>query len=236
MTNYKNRNPITFFTVIFVIMMLPASFVSAQGQQTGEFSRYYLEGRINSSFSSLSNFNTSSFEGALQERNSSDFVVGIAGKIGYRWKNISAHSEIEGFYEYRFDLDYRDVSEINLGSVFNGFQSDISTGGILYNSAYEFRSRSDVTPYIGGSIGIGINSSETRDQKSDAISKNHTTNLIWGISGGLIWSLDNRWSVNVGMRYLDMGSAISGGGAIQEKLEGEDYQAYQALFGLRRYF
>ncbi len=236
MTVFKHRNHIIFFFVILVIMIFPVSFVSAQGQKTDEFSRYYLEGRINSSFSSISNFKTSSFVGALQERNSSDFVVGVAGKIGYRWKNIPVHSEIEGFYEHRFDLDYRDVSKTNAGSVFNGFQSNINVGGILYNSSYEFRSRRDVTPYIGGSIGVGVNSSETRSQNSNSISKNHTTNVIWGLSGGLIWSLDNRWSANAGVRYLDLGSAISGGGAIQEKLEGEDYQAYQVLLGFRRYF
>lgn len=149
---------------------------------------------------------------------------------------------------WRMDLtaDYRSgdfISRVSYTSGSDVYRTDVHSSLILVNSYFEAGSWFDVTPYIGLGIGYTRNVTGRMTIADNGVhgggsGQGATTNaLALSLAAGLAWEMSERIKLDIGYRYLHLGSINTGalicatsgtpcnGGSQTARLSGHDLRA-----------
>ncbi len=147
----------------------------------------------------------------------------LSGALGYRYNY------------FRTELEYvwRQKSEKKFSEGVGDRQKyNFKTYSYMLNGYFDFAPYRWFTPYVGA--GIGFTSMKYRDSYTmpDGSTQTATTNgnykptrFTWSLGGGLSVKVTNRFNVDAGYRYYDMGS-----------IKHADITAHEIYTGLRYVF
>ncbi len=130
-------------------------------------------------------------------QNVSDYVVDkkrfiASGALGYRYEHFRAE----------FEYVWRDR---NSGAIADFADAKFKSQSYMFVVYYDFFPYSWFTPFVNAGIGwtdhsLTINNKVATREKMDA------TNFTWSLGAGISAKITNRWNLDVGYRYYDMGS------------------------------
>lgn len=137
-----------------------------------------------------------------------------SGAIGYRWGYFRA--ELEGIW--------RDSTVDKVKDSIYGIETEFETYSYMLNLYYDFSPYTMFTPFA--SAGIGMSHIEFNYSNNLGYNKKvETDNFTWAIGGGISAKVTNRFNVDVGYRFMNMG-----------EIEKASVRAHEVYAGLRYVF
>ncbi len=125
-----------------------------------------------------------------------DNLLMISGAIGYRYQHWRGELE----YVWR---DYAEGDDLSYAEKFK-------TYSYMLNVYYDFLPYNWWTPYVNAGVGLTqlkFNAYDKRSGQSDISNGNYKPlNFTWSLGAGLSLKVTNRFNVDAGYRYYDMGS------------------------------
>ena len=112
--------------------------------------------------------------------------------------------------------------------------TDVTTYTTMFNAYYDLGNMNGVVPYLGAGVGLAYH--RVGDVTSDVVpgvqSGDDKVSFAWALMAGFGYQLTDRAILDVGYRYIDLGSAQSSnfGGV---RLEVDDMRAHEIKIGLR---
>lgn len=195
-----------------------------RGRFGGDF---FVATRIIGSFGKVNNLQVAGLVNTLEVQQDADFGGGAALVVGYRFARWPLRIELEVGHRYRFDLDFLQLTK-RASNVNINFETNLSTSQALVNLLYEWRNQSSLIPFVGGTLGWAANRAVSERSAGgckkcgslpltsiDAIpdfARADTTvhNLAWGVMAGVDWEFSERWSLELGYRYINLGDFDTG--------------------------
>lgn len=206
---------------LFVLMMVSPAVAADRGG-------FYAGLRLVGSVADLKDVEGVGFSGPLVINQDSDIVGGGGGVVGYRWGWLPLRTEMEVGYRVRFDWNTRDD-----GSPAVGYQDNLDSTNVLFNMLFEYRNKSDFTPFFGGTLGWARNHSSvdrTNLATSATESQDYTeNNLAWGVMLGLDWAFARTWSAEFAYRYIDLGPASTGAFSGGDEVKSDAYVSHDIM-------
>lgn len=133
---------------------------------------------------------------------SAHFGAGVGYKFGWFRGDLTG--------EYRTKANYRAaVAWAANGGAFGAdvYSANFSTALFLANGYVDLGTWWGITPYVGGSVGVASNQFSGFIDNSFGYARDHSTaNLAWAASAGLAFNVTSNLKVDIGYRYLDLGS------------------------------
>ena len=133
----------------------------------------------------------------------------VGGGVGYKYKWL--RGDVTLAYRGGYDIDstytYAALGETR-------FKGDVSSFAAMANVYADLTKYGRFTPYVGG--GIGVSRNKVGDVDISAASGTGTldgdtkTSFAWQLSLGTGIEVAPAWTVDVGYRYIDLGTAKSG--------------------------
>ena len=199
----------------------------------------YVTARAIGGFSTVDDISENA-SGTLQINNSEDVVAGLEIALGYDWsvKGVPVRSEIAYHHRFRFDFDVRIID----GTIVNGFENNLRSDVVLVNLFYDIELQSMWRPYVGGGVGWVHNTSDVDFDRVDLVGgaqenrEDTTDDLAWWIGIGLNYRWSDRWWLELGYRYIDLGRIESGPFNNGTVIEAEQYVSHDIAFGLQYRF
>ena len=215
----NSRNRVQAKSFLVAVLCIGASILYAPIATAGGKPGYYIALRGIGGISSMDDVTAKGFTNTLNLQNDSDEVAGLGGVIGYKWKNLPLHSEIEVTHRFRFDFDTRDDG---VGDADTGYEANVDTTAVLFNLLFDFRLDGSFTPYVGGTVGWSHNTADTERRviNTGVLTKKKTTtdNAAWGGMVGVVWDIGESWGADFAYRYINLGEvdtgAFSGGDSV----------------------
>ena len=139
-----------------------------------------------------------------------DDLLMISGAIGYRYQHW------RGEFEYVW-RDYVEGSD-------DSYTEKFKTYSYMLNAYYDFLPYNWWTPYVGAGIGLtqlkymGVDNTSGMDSV-----KYDPMKFTWSVGAGLSLKVTNRFNVDAGYRYYDMGRIKSSDVTAQEIYAGVRY-------------
>ncbi len=116
----------------------------------------------------------------------------IAGALGYRY----------GHYRAEFEYTWREEGEKSSGATSSTFQTE----SYMVNGFYDLTPYSRYTPFIMAGLGMTeITTGYSFGGGAFADQDFEETNFTWSVGGGVSAKLTNRWNLDVGYRFYNMG-------------------------------
>ncbi len=208
----------------FILALLAGTFLASNAM--ADCNGFYLGGRggiVKHDYSKKGNSGINS-DGLDKNR------LMLSGALGYRYNYVRAELEYV----------WRDKSQKSYGDDASGDQYDPSfqgkrtfkTQSYMLNGYFDFAPYRWFTPYV--SAGIGLTEMNYKDNYSSNSGGSSTktnngnykpTRFTWSVGGGLTVKVTNRFNVDAGYRYYDMGS-----------IKHADITAHEIYSGLRYVF
>ncbi len=138
----------------------------------------------------------------------------VAGAIGYRY----------GYFRGELEYTYREKSEQSANPGGMATKTEFQTLSYMLNVYYDFSPYTMFTPYVMGGLGM-TNIQYTSRGGGFGDAEYETDNFTWAVGGGLSAKVTNRFNVDVGYRFLNMG-----------ELEKASIRAHEIYMGLRYVF
>lgn len=139
-----------------------------------------------------------------------DDLLMISGALGYRYQHW------RGEFEYVW-RDYVEGSD-------DFYTEKFKTYSYMLNAYYDFLPYNWWTPYVGAGIGLTQLKYSAFDSASgQGSTKYDPMNFTWSVGAGLSLKVTNRFNVDAGYRYYDMGSIKSSDVTAQELYAGVRY-------------
>lgn len=159
--------------------------------------------------------------------NAFDFNQYISGKLSYDVNKVTSRSKIDGekdrtrktkelisshvaygIYKghLRGELELNNSHPIKFGATDGEYTSHFTLYkfSLMANGYYDFVNCSKWTPYVGA--GLGMSWLKARMVEGDTkILNKHVNNLAWQVMAGVVYQIDNRWAIDAGYRYADLG-------------------------------
>jgi len=124
-----------------------------------------------------------------------DNVWMLAGAIGYRY----GYFRVEGEYTWRQQFN-KDQTLFGLTN-----SSEFQTYSYMANFYYDFSPYTMFTPYVMG--GLGMTHIEYSFSGTTVTPVTYTANnFTWALGAGLSARMTNRWNIDLGYRFLNMGN------------------------------
>lgn len=185
-----------FLKTLILVALIPINAMAADGPS------FY--GRIDTGAS----FSTNMDRDLGSDNAGTSAIVG--GGIGYQFNDhIRADATLgyRGWYKYSGSTPFDNTT-------FGG-SADISNIVGLVNAYYDIGHFDRFTPYIGGGIGFSSNDVDTAHLNVGGvpvgtINSHNNTSFAWQLGAGTAVTITNALSLDVGYRYLDMGTAETG--------------------------
>lgn len=175
------------------------------------------------------------FAGSSSIENDDDEVAGAGVVVGYRWPTIPLRTELEAAYRFRFDFDARDG-----GPPAVTYEANVATASLMVNAILEWRNTSDLTPFIGGSIGWAHHFSDTTRihlPSQTSISQDaDTDSLAWGGLAGVDWRFAEAWSAELAYRFLNLGEVDGGSFSGGDGISADEYLTHDLLLTVSYHF
>jgi opacity protein-like surface antigen len=144
----------------------------------------------------------------------------FAAGFGYAWNNW-LRFDVTG--EYRADVKFKAVGSYDTGTVggraFNVYDGDHSAAVFLANAYIDLGTWWCLTPFIGAGVGaayhmtaavsdIGLNTDGLGSSAFGFANADHNKwSFAWAAHAGVAYTVTNSFKVELGYRYLNMGSA-----------------------------
>ena len=176
------------------------------------------------------------------------------------------HAEVGGGGVYEAGIGCGSGSRGLRGDVTFGFRSrdfkgdvDILIGGVpvdppikttidsytaMVNGYYDFGSFRGFVPYVGAGVGVALHNMDyvIIDHPASPNPQHGDTkvDLAWSLMAGVGYQISSNMVLDVGYRYIDMGSSFSSQGdtaqVLNPKLAVDDMTAHEVKIGLRYHF
>lgn len=198
--NAKTRNAYMKNAISFLAAVLIAA--SAQAEDAGKF-----YGRIDTGYSASVNMKR---DVGTDAGNSA--IIGAG--IGY---HINDHIRTDLTLGYRGG--YNASGAILVGATPVGMSADINSTVGLVNAYYDIGRFDRFTPYVGAGVGFSSNRVDTTNISIGGASVGNIggdthTSFAWQVSAGTGIELTQNLSLDVGYRFIDMGTAQTGDTAV----------------------
>lgn len=120
------------------------------------------------------------------------------------------------------------------GPLAGQLSADITTYTTMFNGYYDLGNMNGLVPYLGAGIGLAYHhmGDVTSDVVPGVLPGDDKVSFAWALMAGFGYQLTDRAILDVGYRYIDLGSAqsASAGGS---RLEVNDMRAHEVKIGLR---
>lgn len=151
----------------------------------------------------------------------------------------------------RLELEYAYRSKAKFGEGPSAVYSDgltytashnfeVKAHSVMVNAFYDFNNQSVFTPYIGGGLGLAYLSTDYHSRISNGLSgaintSNNDWNFAWNVGGGVTYHFSDSMALDLGYRYVDLGSAGSGSSSVNNYVGSSslDYTAHEIGLALR---
>ncbi len=211
---------------------------------------FYLKGEAGASFSGKTGRIPLRDDGGSQA-----FVdsrdLGTAAVLG-----VGAGVELAGFFRSELLFNYRTGYELDSKETFAipglGASADVDSYSLFLNSYFDVATLDlgsvEITPYLGGGVGLAINDTDDLRFKAPGFTTivldgDTTTQFAWNAAAGLGIGATENLTIDIGYRYVDLGSFESGTDARQGAITGTfqkgakgDLTAHEVMVGLRYRF
>ena len=170
--------------------------------------------------------------GTIGERNTADPAAGGGAAIGWKFgDDMPIRLEAEILHRVRVDVDLRDTTN----GV--GYENNLSSTTAMLGLAYEFRSDSAWTPFVGGHAGWARNTSSV-DRTVVATSALTTTeestdNFAVAADIGVDYALTEVIDLGVGYRFSYLGEFDTGRLANGESIDGSPFLAHDLMLSVQ---
>lgn len=180
------------------------------------------------------------------EDDDSGFGVGLAvgTDVGFYY-DVPVRVEIE--YMYRTESEFQNGSRSvrNLTpppttlTASQGFK--VRAHSLMFNGYYDINTQTDFTPYIGAGLGLAYLDTDYKASTTNgtASSSDQSWNFAWSLGAGVAYHLSDVLALDLGYRYLDLGTGDAGSfrlGGTAAAYAGNasvDYTAHELVLGLR---
>lgn len=123
-------------------------------------------------------------------------------------------------------------------------KTKIDTYTVMANAYYDFGSFRGFVPYVGAGIGVAMHDMgylEIDHPASPNLQHGDTkVDLAWSVMAGIGYQISSNAVLDIGYRYIDLGSAQSSQGdivqAMNPKLVVDDMTSHEVKIGLRYHF
>ncbi len=145
-----------------------------------------------------------------------DWRLMLSGALGYRYEYFRAEVEYVWRKFAKDDKLYAGTNDLKF-----------RTRSYMFNVYYDVLPYNWWTPYVGGGLGwTKMKYSDIDITASGTSTGERVTKFTWSLGGGLSLKVTNRFNVDAGYRYYDMGK-------LKNK---EDIKAHEVYAGLRYVF
>jgi opacity protein-like surface antigen len=209
---------------------------AAAGPEKPPGGRYdYLAVRLAGGPSNVSGAkNVGTRAGTVTNQKDDDLIGGAGAALGFDWQKFGwpVRSEIEYNLDYRFDYNARPPLSSNAG---NGLENNLRTHTLMLNAYYDIKNRTRWTPYVGVGVGLARNESEGIFTVLATGSKQTLTtvvnNLAWSVGTGVRYAWSERWSIEVGYRFVNLGKFKTGPFADGTAIQLDKYYKHDLFIG-----
>ena len=187
--------------------------------------RWYWRGDIGFGFNSDPSFTDSNAAKFILDDADENWSIG--GGLGIY---IMRGFRMDATLDYRMDTDL--FSQLDSGTVpTNQFTGELDTLVGLVNFYYDLDLGHRITPYVGVGVGFAHHSIDGDDTDDE------DTSFAWALMAGVDIDLRDRWKLDIGYRYLDMGDGSFGDRKTPgRKFEIDDIESHELRVGLRYSF
>ncbi len=174
-----------------VLTILASIFIFAIEPAMAECDGFYLAGRVGQAKYKVdddrSGVNNSVPHYVVDKKR---FIA--SGAVGYR------HEHFRGELEYVWRKN-------NSGTVANLVHANFKSNSYMFVVYYDFFPYSWFTPFVNAGVGFTRHKLTTNNTSVGVGYNVKDTNFTWSLGAGISAKLTNRWNVDVGYRYYDMG-------------------------------
>ncbi len=144
----------------------------------------------------------------------------LSGALGYRYNYF--RTELEYVWRHKSSRSY------DIGGIAGKNTYAFKTYSYMLNGYFDFAPYRWFTPYVGAGIGFTSMKYSNKSSTGAVFTGNGNykpTRFTWSVGGGLSVKVTNRFNVDAGYRYYDMGS-----------IKHADITAHEIYTGLRYVF
>jgi len=120
----------------------------------------------------------------------------------------------------------------SLTDSFDTLSADYDNVTVFGNAFWDITNYGGLTPYIGGGIGMAINSLSNVSNPVDAADSTNTS-FAWNVAAGMSYDISNTWTVDLAWRYTSFGELVSDG---RQPFETTKLEANEVVLSLRYNF
>lgn len=121
------------------------------------------------------------------------------------------------------------------GPVASNLSSDIKSYTAMLNLYYDLGNLNGMVPYVGA--GVGVAHHRLGDVEGDAGPTSQrggdNTAFVWSLMAGVAYQLSERAILDIGYRFIDLGSVRSGSDPVLPRLDIDEMRAHEIKVGLR---
>lgn len=171
---------------------------------------------------------------------------GAVWEVGFGCGSGSRGLRGEVAVGFRTERDFTGDVDIVLGGVpvDPPIKSTIESYTVMVNGYYDFGNFRGFVPYVGAGVGIALHDMGfvTIDHPASPNPQHGDTkaDFAWSVMAGVGYQISSRAILDIGYRYIDMGSAQSSQGDVVQvlnpKLVVDDITAHELKIGLRYHF
>ncbi|MGH1417382.1 MAG: outer membrane protein [Hyphomicrobiaceae bacterium] len=127
-------------------------------------------------------------------------------------------------------------------SMTDAFHTNVKSYSLLFNGYYDLGNFRGFVPYVGAGIGVSYNIVDdvTALWLPGPIEGDKKLSFAWQVSTGVGYQIRENMILDLGYRYLDLGSAdsgqIDGGYNINPEVRFDDLRSHEIKVGLRYHF
>jgi opacity protein-like surface antigen len=123
--------------------------------------------------------------------------------------------------------------------------TSIQTYTLMLNVYHDFGNFNRFVPYVGAGIGMAVHDVDEvyftgNPNLTNRIEGNRDVSFAWSVMAGVGYQISDRAILDVGYRYIDMGSVTSGrvdsAGFVNPAVQIDDIAAHEIKVGLRYHF
>lgn len=142
----------------------------------------------------------------------------VGGGLGYKFLSLPVRLEV--------GIDYLSIGTATTAAGNVGLSATVA----LASAYWDIITISGFTPYLSGGVGLSINA---LDGPAGLAVSDNDYSFAYTFGGGVSYAIDSRWSVDLGYRYLNLGSATADAPAGGPVLEVDNVSAHQVRIGVR---
>ncbi len=166
------------------------------------------------------------------QQNGHEFTSGTSYGVGVGYQfNSWFRADVTGEYRSKVNFSGTDFVSVNgllgvpgVSPLADSYNGGYSSWVAMVNGYVDLGTWWCVTPFIGAGVGGAYNKTTGLSDIATFPANNFSTsayyangsekwNLAWAVHAGLAYKVNNNFTVELAYRYLDLGTAVTGGGS-----------------------